>query len=103
MTSAQRYEHVVGQADLAYALSDYFNEAHYPFRYGKSLFDTTQSYASYYYQVGAGIVRDSSELVFDYKLNQVLHTTSENDSITREMKLDILGYSQHAVRTFEGY
>ena len=103
VTSAKRYKHVVGQADLAYTLSDYFNAANNPFHYGKSLFDTTQSFASYYYQVGAGIVRDSSELVFDYKLNQVLHTTSENDSITREMKLDILGYSQHAVRTFEGY
>ena len=101
--NSRRYHHVVGQADLAYTLSEFFGETNNPFIYGKSLFDTSQSFASYYYQVGAGIVRDSSELVFDYKLNQVLHTTSENDSVAREMKLDILGYSQHAVRTFEGY
>lgn len=101
--NSRRYHHVVGQADLAYTLSEFFGETSNPFIYGKSLFDTSQSFASYYYQVGAGIVRDSAELVFDYKLNQVLHTTSENDSVAREMELDILGYSQHAVRTFEGY
>ncbi|MBO6515623.1 MAG: LTA synthase family protein [Bacteroidia bacterium] len=101
---ARSYSHYCSHTDLPYTLHRLLiGSGASEFKYSKSVFDTSRSFAPYYYNFGAGIINGAGCVVYDIKGKYFLVNTVEQDSISERMKHQILGVTQAASHQFSAF
>lgn len=100
----KRYTHCCSHTDISYTLRQLVkSDGSNPYVFGKSVFDTTSSFALYYYMVGAGMVNEHGCVVYDIQGKEFLVNKTNNDSVYQRMQQQILGVTQYASKVFNQY
>ncbi len=70
-------------------------------KFSKSLFDTTSSYANFFYQIGSGMIDSSGCVVYDFHVDKVIYKDVESDLNEERLKTSTRYYSSEAAREFD--
>lgn len=104
VTNNKRYTHYCSHTDIPYTLESAVTKAIVkPYQFSKSVFDTTSSFAFYYYVLGTGMINENGCVVYDIGGDVFLVNTTNNDSIYSVMRQQILGVTQKASSLFNSY
>jgi phosphoglycerol transferase MdoB-like AlkP superfamily enzyme len=100
----KRYSQYCSHTDVPYSMEHLiFGSSHTDYPFSKSIFDTSASHAFYYYVLGAGLINENGCVVYDIKAEKFLVNQTQDDSIHKVMRTQILGVTQKASRLFDGY
>ncbi len=101
---AKMYTHYASHTDLPFSLEEIlFGLQNQEYAYSKSVFDTSKSFAHYYYNLGAGMVNEQGCVVYDIMGEYFLVNTTSNDSAYRKMQQELLGITQSASAQFKKF
>ena len=100
---AKRLSHYGSHQDLPFSMLQWLNLPSKAIPYGKQLLDTTQSYAPYYYNYGAGIINEEGCLVYDLHRSYFLYNSSKSDSSFQSLKSLLFGTTKHGIEMFRSY
>ena len=100
----KRYTHYCSHTDIPLSLQQsVLKTSTDRYDFAKSIFDSTNSNAFYYYVLGAGIINENGCIVYDIKGSVFLVNTTENDSISEIMQKQLLGVTQLASEKFRDF
>ncbi len=98
------YSHFVSHTDIPYTVEQMiFGRNNSEYQFSKSLFDSSQSYAHYYYQTGAAMINNDGCIVYDIPGGQYIVNRIEGDSLFNKYSRQLLGISQKVSDVFNSY
>jgi len=96
------YDIFGSHTDLPYTLQKWLlNVDDTNMKFSKSLFDTTSSYANFFYQIGSGIIDSSGCVVYDFNIDKVIYKEVDNDLNEERLKASTRYYSSEAAQEFD--
>lgn len=102
--STNRYEHYASHTDLPYTLErEVLGIENSTYRFSKSVFDTSKSFAHYFYHLGTGLVTEGGCVVYDIKAGYFLVNYTDSDSVYQAMSKHVLGVTQQGMKEFQNY
>lgn len=102
--SPKSYNHFVSHTDIPYSIEHLITGAwNKDYLFSKSLGDTTNSQAIYFYNMGAGMTSENGIVVYDMNGEFFVVNYAKSDSLFNRMSKQVLGYTQYASKVFGSY